>query len=808
MDAESLIDDLGSGYASVRSVRQLQSGQLAKRLLMLKMLMAGVDEWCPEQGTLSGFTHAHAVLADLQAGHPGPIRKLLEYPGFGAWLGHCLRRLARTADTGEPLWVDLGYLGWMAAAAMARAGIPGELPVVIRAGQVMIPGTGLAQVAPSTESGLGEFRIRRAGAFEIRFAGTTLAASVHRADLKSAWIPVHRITIQGANPAEISIDDLDPFLNAEHAQVDSPSRAVSSALARRVLWQSLFESVGDLLQEIFRDGRESIVAWLRVVHPAASRSPWHTASNTSPESFGSLEMSEPYDAAELTRTLIHEFQHAALGGLTDYVTLTAPDSGHVFYAPWIDAMRPAENLLQGAYAHFGLTVFWREYRNLLAARSPRDFAAEQYRKLQVQVIQSLDQLRASGVLTAEGERFVDRLCAAAEQQLPRTGRSHRGVRSFNVSSADPRVRPPLTARLLGSYFDLRSDVGPLHARVAADLGNRLLSGRPISAYQTVPPARLRMSITQDCPDLPVLMDPRELPKRQRTPQWRFLCARLEHWDELDAVEQLRIARVLARLGFWGSVASLPVRHGVSAKDLDQRRIAYLHCIALLNTRSREPGIEHEAYRIQVDVAEDLSLPSHVRLSAAINVTVMHARSGSDPLRISRWKGLAEALVKEASPGDISDLLMSAYWRGVSLVPFAEQNHDQVSGMLDEAERLARRAEAEAEAEAAAAAEPARDHWLLAAENLQLVLEARAGAADSAHDDESALRYYRELVELNPLDSKAFVRMGDFYRAHGDYGSACAAYKQAAVLGAPYTAHARVLHSMLQRRIKSDGYRIK
>ena len=798
MDVESLIDDLGSGYASVQSVRQLQSGQRAKRLLMLKMLMAEVDEYSPEQATRSGLTHAHAVLADLQTSHPGPIRELLEYPGLGAWLGHCLRRLARTGDTGGPLWADLGYLGWTAAAAITRAGVPREFPVVIRAGRVMLPGTGLAQIAPRTESGLGEFRVTRAGAFEIRYAGITLAASVHRDDLNPAWTPVQRITIQGPCSTEIFIDDLDPFLNAGYTQVASPSRAVQPAPTRRLLWQSRFDSANDLLNEIFRNSRESVIAWLRTVQPVMSRSPWHTASNTSPESFGSLEMSEPCDSAELTRTLAHEFQHAALGGLTDYATLTVPDSGHVFYAPWIDAMRPAENLLQGAYAHFAVAVFWREYRNLLATRSPRDFAADQYRKLRGHVIQSLDQLHASGVLTAEGERFVDRLCAAAEQQLPSTDRSRRAGRSFNVSSASPRIRPPLTAKLLGSYFDLSSDTGPLHARVAADLGNRLLSGRPISAYQTVPPARLRMSIAHDCPDLPVLTDPRELPRRQRTPQWSFMCARLEHWDELDAVEQLRIARILARLGFWRSVAGLPVRHGDTAKDLARRRLAYLHCVALLNTRSRMPGIEDEAYRIQADIAEDLSLPSRVRLSAAINVTVMHARSGSDPVRISRWKDLAEALVMEASPGDISDLLMSAYWRGVSLLPFVEQHHDLVAGMLDEAERLARRA----------AAEPAQDQWLLAAENLQLVLEARAGAADSARDDEAALRYYRELAELNPLDSKNFVRMGDFYRARGDYRSACAAYKQAAVLGAPYTAHARVLHAMLQRRIRSDGYRIK
>jgi HEXXH motif-containing protein len=784
MDTKALIDDLGSGCASVRSVRQLQSGQLAKRILMLKMLMAGVDECCPKQGIRSGFTQAHAVLANLQASHPGPIRQLFEYPGLGAWLGHCLRRLARAADMDEPLWADLGYLGWTAAVAMAKVGLPGRLPVVIRAGRVMLPGTGLVQVAPSTESGLGEFCVRGTGVFEIRFAETAIAVSMHQSDRNPAWLPVRRITIPGAPPAEISIDDLDPFLNAEHSQVNP----------RHVSWQSLFDSASDLLHEMFQDRREPIVAWLRAVQPSTRIRPWHTASSTSPECFGSLEASGPHNATELTRILIHEFQHAVLGGLTDYVTLTVPDSGQVFYAPWIDAMRSAESLLQGAYAHFGVAAFWRKYRDLLTTQSLRRSAEVQYSKLQVQVTQSLEQLHASGLLTAEGDRFIDQLRTATERQLPRTDRRHPWSNPASVGHRDPRTRPPLTARLLGSYFDLHSDAGPLHARIAADLGNRLLSGRPISAYQTVLPARLRMSISQDCPDLPVLSDPRELPTRQRTPQWSFLCVQLERWDKLGPAEQLRVARVLARLGFWKSVASLPVRHGTPSGGLDQRRLAYLHCTALLNTHSAEPGIGQEAYRIQASLAEDPGLPFQARLSAAVNVTVVHARFGRDLVQSARWKRLAETLVKEAPPGDISDLLMSAYWRGVSLVPFFEQRHDLVADMLDEAEWLARRA----------AAEPARDQWLLAAENLHLVLEARAWAADSANDEEAALRYYRELLKLDPLDSKGFVRIGDFYRMHGKYESATRAYEKAAILGAPYTAHARVLHIMLQRRINSHG----
>lgn len=42
------------------------------------------------------------------------------------------------------------------------------------------------------------------------------------------------------------------------------------------------------------------------------------------------------------------------------VTLTVPDDGQRFYAPWRDDARPVSGLLQGAYAYLGLSRFWRQ----------------------------------------------------------------------------------------------------------------------------------------------------------------------------------------------------------------------------------------------------------------------------------------------------------------------------------------------------------------------------------------------------------------------------------------------------------------
>src|SRR5581483_603165 len=60
-------------------------------------------------------------------------------------------------------------------------------------------------------------------------------------------------------------------------------------------------------------------------------------------------------------TLAHELQHLKLGALLDIVTLALPDDGRRYYAPWRDDPRPLGGLLQGAYAYFGVSGFWRPH---------------------------------------------------------------------------------------------------------------------------------------------------------------------------------------------------------------------------------------------------------------------------------------------------------------------------------------------------------------------------------------------------------------------------------------------------------------
>ena len=73
------------------------------------------------------------------------------------------------------------------------------------------------------------------------------------------------------------------------------------------------------------------------------------ASSTSPEVFGAVALAVPPDRVTGAVTLAHEIQHVKLGAPLDVVTLTLPDDGTRYHAPWRDDPRPLGTLLQGAY---------------------------------------------------------------------------------------------------------------------------------------------------------------------------------------------------------------------------------------------------------------------------------------------------------------------------------------------------------------------------------------------------------------------------------------------------------------------------
>lgn len=775
-EPEDLVDDLAGGRASALSVRLLWTAQTRKRLLLLRLLMSIARERQPDEADAADLAQAYTRLADLQRAEPALIARMISMPEVGTWLGYALHRLENTPEPSSPLWPELGYLGWLAAAATLRSRRLDRQSVVVRNGEVMLPGSGLARLTLDGRTGRGELESLTDGRFSLRLAEHATESTTAAGAADSGWYPLRRLRTGPENASPngnskaggytVRLDDLDPFRDPDAAASDTQSTfEFASRLTDEeyALWDSRFAEAFGLMAEHMPGYADSVAEWLRTVRPIVSARPGLMSSNTSPSAFGCIELTAPPDAVQLVRTLVHEFQHAVLGALTDYTTLTVPSSRQ-FYAPWRGEMRPAENLLQGIYAHIGVLSF-------LQAFGKADADAE-YPALREDLTQCVHELASSGVLTAEGEAFVDR--------LRRTEALHPSVRVPGTATPRTPAPPSRTRELLPAYFDLTSDRGPLHNRALADLGRSLRAGRALTAYQSLSAVWMRPSIHRDCPDLPVLRDPRELPAQSRSPEWDFLCRRLDDWNLLAPSAQADTAVVLTKLGFWHSMARLPVDHDVGHSALESRRVAYLHCTALLNVHGTDPQAGHDARGILAGIAADTELQTPARLSAAINLIVLHARSHQPRQRLRFWQDTASRLVDEASPNECGRLLMSAYWRAVSFIPFLEGDHGETQDMLGEAERLAQLAVVEA---------AQGNRYVVAAETLGLVLDTRGRAAEAAGDADQALRCCRDSTELDPLDSKALVRLADCLLWTGDVDGARRAYADAAHLGAPYTSYA-------------------
>lgn len=323
-----------------------------------------------------------------------------------------------------------------------------------------------------------------------------------------------------------------------------------------------------------------------------------------------------------------------------------------------------------------------------------------------------------------------------------------------------------TAEMLAAYFDLRSDHGPVHARIVGLMGRCLARGDPIPACQTVTPSGLRDAIALDAPDLPLINDPRELPTTRRSPEWSHLCDLVSHWDDLRPDDRLRVARVLHKLGLWATLLTLRVPPGSDTTLVRLRRTA------ALKVRGEDDfPIPPSMYEIYAATAYDTGAPLGERLSAAVNLAAHHGRNDRSPDEIAPWAGLAMRLLETGAPGPV---LASAAWRAISFLPYYRNDHTAVREMLDEAERLA------------LAALGMGEH-LIAVENLRVLYQTRGRAA---RDEPIAGHYYRRAVDLDPDDPQTHVTLGDHLLRTGRPDQAYEVFAVAADLGAPYTRYAR------------------
>jgi HEXXH motif-containing protein len=377
---------LAAGGGGSGALRELAAAQYSKHVLLLRGVLGSAERAGHGQASLARA--GYALLADVQRHDPGAFDVVIRHPSVGAWALRTLRglRSGPALPAAEPAWLCA-----VAAAAAIRAGLPAEIEVSVLRGAVLLPSLGAAEVP-------GDMAMVRTAAkyAEVVSAGRRVQIPADPHQGAPGWSALRRLR---AGSVEVLIDDLDPFRMPGTTDV-----APRQAPAEVRMWDSAFQETWSLLERHHPGVAGEAAAAIRVIVPLAMPRRGQVSSS-SVENFGAVALSPPPDPRTFAVTLAHEVQHLKLSALVDIVPLTLPDDGRCFYAPWREDPRPVSGLLQGAYAHLGVSGFWRRQRHLddgpAGLRAHAEFA--RWRAAAARVV---DTLRSSGQLTPAGLDFA------------------------------------------------------------------------------------------------------------------------------------------------------------------------------------------------------------------------------------------------------------------------------------------------------------------------------------------------------------------------------------------------------------------
>jgi uncharacterized protein len=395
---------LARGGGDQDTIEQLVAGQRSKHLILLGKVaeLARRGDYPDDALGVAGYQ----LLAHVQQKDPAAAADVMGYPSVGAWALHVIRSSVssaadiESADTatvaGEALpGVRPSGLAAIAAAAAIKAGLDAEIEVPVLGAGVLLPSLGTAEAVGATAVVAAKEAEVRSGNLRVRVRPG-----------EPGWRELRRAT---AGPLSVLIDDLDPFRmptsDGGAAGRLTPSQVAEFRATLRTAWP------------VLSPGRAAeIAAIVQVIVPYQAPASGHV-SNSSPQVFGTVAMSRQADGYTCAETLVHETQHLKLCALLDLVTLAQPDDGQRYYAPWRPDPRPLDGLLQGAYAFFGISGFWRGQRDTAAEPEVRQRAHAEFARWRDGVALVIATLLRSGQLTSPGETFVTTMASVLDEWL-------------------------------------------------------------------------------------------------------------------------------------------------------------------------------------------------------------------------------------------------------------------------------------------------------------------------------------------------------------------------------------------------------
>ncbi|WAZ22533.1 HEXXH motif domain-containing protein [Streptomyces cinnabarinus] len=361
-------DELLGGGGGPAAVAELRASERSWRLLVVRALLDASGE---------APAAAWRLLMRARAADQAAFEELLAYPAVGVWAAHTLRRLRGTAaGDGAP---DTGYLHAVAAGAAIRAGLDFRTAVPVHEGWAVLPALGAMRVGGGASAEVTAVDGR------VLVAGRPLGGP--------DWHPLTRLTAEGCG---LLLDDTDPYRTL---RTPLPAEPVDTDA-----WQGLFAEAWEILRGLDGSAARALADGLvtLVPRPRAERFRPHSAS--SGDAFGAALASVPDDGEQLASTLVHEFQHNKLSAFMHLFTLyddQGSGGGRLHYAPWRDDPRPLGGLLQGVYAFFGVTGFWR--------RRAHPLGRFEFALWRAQTAHALRGIGAAEGLTGLGRRLVAEL---------------------------------------------------------------------------------------------------------------------------------------------------------------------------------------------------------------------------------------------------------------------------------------------------------------------------------------------------------------------------------------------------------------
>lgn len=381
---------LARGGGDAEAITQLVAAQHSKHVILVRGVAerARHGDGPDDRIALAGYELLVRVRQQDQAAADEVIR----YPSVGAWALHTLR-----GDQSVPGALPSG-LATVAAAAAIKAGLDAQVEVPVVDGKVVLPSLGVAEATGATA-------VVDTGTAEIRSGDVRTAANPGA----SGWQDLRHAR---AGAMHVVIDDLDPFrmpsTDGQPASRLTQAQATEFASSLREAWDMLSPARA-----------AEIAAIIRVIVPYQAPESGRT-STSSPQSFGTVAMSRQPDKYTFAETLVHETQHLKLSSLLNLVTLTLPDNGQRYYAPWRTDPRPASSLLQGAYAFLGVSGFWREQSRVAPEGPVSERAQAEFARWRDGAALAVGTLLSSGQLTPHGQEFAGEMAhvLAAWQREP------------------------------------------------------------------------------------------------------------------------------------------------------------------------------------------------------------------------------------------------------------------------------------------------------------------------------------------------------------------------------------------------------